>query len=246
MRATRRNNGGIAPRPLLHPGQFRRGGAHSPSHPRRSQGFAASRASEPGTPSQTHRTRCQFNDRNSCADARQGKRSPSRRPQEAGAGDPSRTRLVARRAPRRRTARRACEHRPMSVVELWRRGQAGWPRRFPLVQAPNPPLLVAFAGRWIAAACGPAGRVHSIGRVVFTLGLGAWAWDETTRGANWFRRVLGVVGLAWVVAERRRVLGARWRPWTGTRLRPLAGARASEMSQTPRAPHRRRPRSADR
>jgi hypothetical protein len=94
----------------------------------------------------------------------------------------------------------------MTVAELWRRGQAGWPRSFPLVQAPNVPLLVAFAGRRIAAAASPAGRVHSAGRLVSTLGFGVWAWEETARGANWFRRLLGMAGLAWIVADRRRGL----------------------------------------
>src|SRR5581483_7484439 len=97
-----------------------------------------------------------------------------------------------------------CEHRRMTLAELWRRGQAGWPRRFPLVQAPNPPLLVAFAGRRIAAGATPAGPVHSAGRLVSTLGLGLWAWEEATRGVNWFRRFVGIVGLVWLVAERGR------------------------------------------
>jgi hypothetical protein len=88
----------------------------------------------------------------------------------------------------------------MTVAELWQRGQAGWPRRFPLVQAPNPPLLVALACRSVAATATPAGRAHAVARQLSTLGLGVWAWEETTHGANWFRRLLGVAGLAWVVA----------------------------------------------
>jgi hypothetical protein len=92
----------------------------------------------------------------------------------------------------------------MTVAELWRRGQAGWPRSFPLVQAPNPPLLVAFVGRRIAMAASPVGRVHRAGHLVSTLGLGAWAWGETTRGANWFRRLLGMAVLAWIVADHKR------------------------------------------
>ena len=44
--------------------------------------------------------------------------------------------------------------------DLWRRGQHGWPERFPLVQVPNAPLLVALAidvkdrtdsGPWVSA-----------------------------------------------------------------------------------------------
>ena len=89
----------------------------------------------------------------------------------------------------------------VSVAELWRRGQAGWPRSFPLAQAPNPPLLLAFAGRGVAAAASRDSRAHQVGRSVFALGFGVWAWQETTSGANWFRRLLGLAGLLRVVAD---------------------------------------------
>ncbi len=81
----------------------------------------------------------------------------------------------------------------MTAAELWRRGQAGWPRRFPIAQFPNPPLLVVFAGRGVAAVSD--GRARDAGRWMATLGLGVWAWQETTDGANWFRRLVGVGGL---------------------------------------------------
>jgi hypothetical protein len=32
----------------------------------------------------------------------------------------------------------------VTIAELWRRGQVGWPRRFPIAQFPNPPLLLAL------------------------------------------------------------------------------------------------------
>ncbi len=85
------------------------------------------------------------------------------------------------------------------AVELWRRGQEGWPRRFPIVQLPNPPLLLAFAGWGLAAAAG--GTVHEIGRVVFTLGLAVWGYGEATGGVNWFRRLLGVGAIVWILAN---------------------------------------------
>lgn len=78
----------------------------------------------------------------------------------------------------------------VTIAELWRRGQLGWPRRFPIAQFPNPPLLVAFAGWGLAAATG--GTAHDVGRAVFTLGLAVWALEEAVRGVNWFRRLLGV------------------------------------------------------
>ena len=44
------------------------------------------------------------------------------------------------------------------------------------------------------------GTAYEVGRVVFTLGLVVWAWEETASGVNWFRRLLGAGVLIWVVA----------------------------------------------
>ena len=85
-----------------------------------------------------------------------------------------------------------------TIAELWRRGQVGWPRRFPIVQFPNPPLLLAAAGLGLAAVAG--GAAHDIGRAVFTVGLGVWAWEEAVSGVDWFRRLLGVGVFVWIVA----------------------------------------------
>jgi hypothetical protein len=74
----------------------------------------------------------------------------------------------------------------------------GWPRRFPIAQFPNPPLLLAFAGWGLAAVA--AGTAHDVGRAVFTVGLGVWAWEEAVSGVNWFRRLLGVGVFVWIVA----------------------------------------------
>jgi len=87
----------------------------------------------------------------------------------------------------------------MTAAELWRRGQAGWPRSFPVAQFPNPPLLVAFGGWALAAAT--EGSAHDVGRAVFTIGLGVWAWEEAVDGVNWFRRLLGAGALVWIVAR---------------------------------------------
>jgi hypothetical protein len=86
----------------------------------------------------------------------------------------------------------------VSIGELWRRGQLGWPRRFPIAQFPNPPLLVAFAALGLAAVA--RGTAHDVGRVVFIVGLGVWALEEAVGGVNWFRRLLGVGALVWIVA----------------------------------------------
>lgn len=94
-----------------------------------------------------------------------------------------------------------CEHHPVRAVELYRRGLAGWPPRFPVAQAPNAPLLVALAGRAIAAVAGRRGRSREGGDAVFVLGLSVWAWWEATSGVNWFRRLLGIAGLAGIAAR---------------------------------------------
>ena len=87
----------------------------------------------------------------------------------------------------------------MTVAELWRRGQTGWPRSSPVIQFPNPPLLLAFAGLALAAVTDQT--AHDIGRAVFTIGLGVWAWQEAVDGVNWFRRLLGAGALIWIVAR---------------------------------------------
>jgi hypothetical protein len=87
----------------------------------------------------------------------------------------------------------------VTIAELWRRGQLGWPRRFPIAQFPNPPLLVAFAGWALAAVAG--GTAHDVGRAVFTVGLGVWAAEEAVAGANWFRRLLGVAIFVWIAVS---------------------------------------------
>jgi hypothetical protein len=81
-----------------------------------------------------------------------------------------------------------------------------WPRRYPIVQAPNAPLLVALAA-WVVAEL-TSGSAHAYARAVFYVGLAAWAWLELTEGVNLFRRVLGVAGLVFVVVRVGEALGA--------------------------------------
>ena len=84
------------------------------------------------------------------------------------------------------------------MADLWRRLQVGWPSRFPIVQFPNPPLLLAFGGWGLAAVT--SGTAHDVGRAVFIIGLGVWAWAEMVSGVNWLRRLLGAGALVWLVA----------------------------------------------
>jgi hypothetical protein len=91
----------------------------------------------------------------------------------------------------------------VTIAELWRRGQVGWPRHFPIAQFPNPPLLLAFAGLGLAAVA--QGAPHDVGRAIFMVALAVWAVEETAGGVNWFRRLLGTGALVWIVV---RLVGA--------------------------------------
>ena len=93
-----------------------------------------------------------------------------------------------------------CDTSCVSPTALWRRGQAGWPRRFPIVQFPNPPLLIALAGR--GAQARSSGRARRIGEAAATLGTGVWALQEAIDGANWLRRLLGAGTLVWLASRR--------------------------------------------
>jgi hypothetical protein len=88
------------------------------------------------------------------------------------------------------------------IAHAWRRGQAGWPSRFVLVQFPNPPLIVALAGSAVSRlAEGDTARyAEAVGRV----GLAVFAYLELTDGANWFRRLLGAVVLVDLVVTLAR------------------------------------------
>jgi hypothetical protein len=93
-----------------------------------------------------------------------------------------------------------------TLRDRWRRGQRGWPARFPLAQFPNPPLLAALGG-WLVAALS-TGSVHDYARATFYAGLAAWAWEELAGGVNWFRRTLGAAGLVYVVVKLGAALGS--------------------------------------
>ena len=68
--------------------------------------------------------------------------------------------------------------------------ELGFPRRFPIVQFPNAPLIVAFlagqAGRFVH------GADHDYTVSLAYLAMTIWAYEELVRGVNWFRHVLGV------------------------------------------------------
>ena len=84
---------------------------------------------------------------------------------------------------------------PSSLWSRYKRlSQLGWPKRFPLIQFPNIPLIVAFvAGEATHLARGSA---HADASAISYLALTVWAYEELVRGVNWFRRLLGLAYLA--------------------------------------------------
>src|SRR5687768_11384639 len=93
-----------------------------------------------------------------------------------------------------------------TMRDSWRRGQRGWPARFPVAQVPNAPLWVALGGQLVAVMTD--GSVHAYSRAAFYAGLAAWAWEELVSGVNWVRRALGAAGLIYVVDEVAAALRA--------------------------------------
>jgi hypothetical protein len=81
--------------------------------------------------------------------------------------------------------------------------ELSFPRRFPIVQFPNLPLIVAF----VADAAGKFlhGGAHSYATSVSYLAVTIWAYEELVHGVNWFRRLLG---LAFVILQIVRVAHA--------------------------------------
>jgi hypothetical protein len=69
--------------------------------------------------------------------------------------------------------------------------QLGFPRRFPIVQFPNLPLIIAF----LAAGAGTLvhGAAHSYTVSAAFLATAIWAYGELVHGVNWFRHLLGLV-----------------------------------------------------
>ncbi len=75
----------------------------------------------------------------------------------------------------------------------------GYPRRFPVVQFPNLPLIVALvAGQGSRYLRGTG---HAYVLAVGYLAMTIWAYEELARGTNWFRRLLGLVFML-ILVER--------------------------------------------
>ena len=76
------------------------------------------------------------------------------------------------------------------------------PRSFPIVQFPNRPLIATVVAA--ALARGTRGRTAATARLASRLALLVWSAEEIADGANWFRRLLGIGGGAWAVADLAR------------------------------------------
>jgi hypothetical protein len=82
----------------------------------------------------------------------------------------------------------------------------GFPRRFPIVQFPSPPLIIALLAGEAAALL--HGDAHFYARAVAYLGLTIWAYEELVSGVNWFRHLLGLAFTVILVVRLGHALGA--------------------------------------
>ena len=70
------------------------------------------------------------------------------------------------------------------------------PPGFILWQFPNPPLILALAA--LVAGWLTSGTAHSVARALFVVGFAVFAWLELFDGVNWFRRLIGAGGIAYL------------------------------------------------
>jgi hypothetical protein len=96
----------------------------------------------------------------------------------------------------------------LASVRLAYRRVAGFsfPRRFPIVQFPNLPLIVGLlagaAGRFLDGSARPYAAAVSY------LALTIWAYEELAHGVNWFRRLLGLAFVILLIVRVARALPA--------------------------------------
>lgn len=76
--------------------------------------------------------------------------------------------------------------------------------RIVIAQRPNAPLVVWLSATGVQLVLDPAGGWRVALRIVGAVALGWWAVDEVARGVNPWRRVLGAIVLAGMVASLRR------------------------------------------
>lgn len=92
-----------------------------------------------------------------------------------------------------------------AVARYRRLVRLSWPRRYPLVQFPNAPLLVSLGASvvgWFVS-----GDAQDYVTAVGTVGIAVWAWQEAVDGVNGFRHALGAAGLIYTVVSLAGRLG---------------------------------------
>jgi hypothetical protein len=80
-----------------------------------------------------------------------------------------------------------------------------FPRRFPIVQFPNLPLIVAFLAGEAAHMVGAV--EHPYLRSISYLAMTIWAYEELAYGVNWFRRLLGLTYAVVMVVRVAHAIG---------------------------------------
>lgn len=104
------------------------------------------------------------------------------------------------------------------------------PRRFPIFQFPNPPLIVAGVAAVTSRLVG--GRLSPVAGRVSQLALLVWAFEEVVAGANWFRRLLGAGGGGYALSRLRKARSCPSRPRPDLRLSPRGGCAPAGLSKT--------------
>jgi hypothetical protein len=85
--------------------------------------------------------------------------------------------------------------------------ELSFPRAFPLVQFPNAPLIAALLAGGVGRLL--HGTEHSYALSLSYLALAIWAYEELTRGVNWFRRLLGLAFLVLMLVRVADALSSR-------------------------------------
>ena len=106
------------------------------------------------------------------------------------------------RVPALSPARRRLLALKTRLLHVWlaykRLTELSFPRRFPIVQFPNLPLIIGFAAGFVAMFL--HGSPHSYAQAVSYLGMTIWAYEELVSGVNWFRHLLGLAyGLIMII-----------------------------------------------
>jgi hypothetical protein len=91
---------------------------------------------------------------------------------------------------------------PPRLLHVWlaykRLTELSFPKRFPIVQFPNLPLIIGLAAGFVAMFL--HGSPHSYAQSVSYLGMTIWAYEELVNGVNWFRHLLGLAyGLIMII-----------------------------------------------